>query len=83
MLLNGQRRVNPFCQVYGGDQVWATSPLSQRSQQKHNTNDAPAYLEVDELCAGFVLLFEPAVVAAAMPRSAQLTPPFLTLKCYN
>jgi hypothetical protein len=52
VLLNGQRRVNPLCQVYGGDQVWVTSLLSQRYRQKCNISDAPAYLEVDELCVG-------------------------------
>ena len=54
--------------------------------EKANTNtrlDTPSYLEVDELCAAFVVLFEPVINVSHENTQTRTPVPFLTLKCYN
>ena len=88
--LNGRRCLNPLTQLYAQDFVllsgagggWCSSQaiLAAGGAVSYDT---PAYLEVDELCNGFVILFEPQVGAQAAFTVGQPTLPFLTVKCYN
>lgn len=56
--------------------------LWRSHRNSSDTSDAPAYLEVDELCAAAVVLAEPRTLSLD-PTTDGAELPFLTLKCYN
>jgi len=86
--VNGVTITNPLHQLYVADlvslavaSVGCLRALTTTNLFFTQTQDAPSYLEVDELCQSVVILSEPNNIKLEPNSTTRL--PFTTLKCYN